>query len=162
MSIVSQAFGFVLVSLIVINGLLGGGVVDAIGTFATDDEKEQARLDLMCGAGYLMWTPTTDIYGFDIPSPSYTNVILAALITLSMVLVIRIATAIDWSFKYSIILFIVVWFAIKIIGYLLMYSAGDYCTAWAVEMVEQTGGFYDVAALGGAAWGLKILWGIRK
>lgn len=162
MSIVTQATGFVFVSLIVINGLLGGSVVDAIGTFATNDEKAQARLDLMCAAGYLMWTPTTDVYGFDIPSPSYTNVILAALISLSAILVIRIATGFDWKFKYSIVLFIFVWFAIKILGYILMYSAGDYCVAWAEEMVEQTGGFYDVAALGGAAWGLKILWGIRK
>lgn len=162
MSLVSQAFGFALVSLIVINGLLGGGVVDAIGTFATDAEKEQARLDIMCGAGYLLYTPTTEIWGFDVPSPSYTNVILAALISLSAILVIRIATGIDWKFKHSIILFVAVWFAIKILGYLLMVAAGDYCVAWAEDMVEQTGGFYDVAALGGAAWGLKILWGIRK
>ena len=162
MSIVTQAAGFVLVSLIVINGLLGGSVVDAIGTFATNDEKAQARLDLMCGAGYLMFTPTTEVWGFDIPSPSYTNVILAALLSLSMVMIIRIATAIEWSFKYSIILFIVVWFAIKIIGYLLMYSAGDYCTAWAEDMVKQTGGFYDVAALGGAAYGLRLIWNLRK
>lgn len=162
MTIVTQAIGFVFVSLIVINGLLGGGVLDAIGTFATDEEKEQARADIMCGTGYLMYTPTADFYGLEIPAPSYTNVVVAALIALSLILILRIATGIDWKFKYSIFIFLGVWIAIKLIGFILLQMSGPGCVVWAQGMVEQTSGFYDVAALGGAIYGLKLVWGLRK
>ena len=162
MSLVSQAVGFVFVSLIVINGLLSGAVVDAFTDFSTAEEKEQARIDLMCGSGYLLFMPTENWYGIEVPIPSYTNVIIAALISLSLVMLIRIATGIDWRFKYSIGLFIFVWFAIKIIGFMLMKTAGADCEVWAQDMVSQTEGIYSVAALGGSLWGLKIIWGLRK
>lgn len=162
MSIVTQATGFVLVSLIVINGLLSGAVVDAFTDFATNEEKEQARIDLMCGGGYLLYMPVVDWHGIDIPIPNYTNVIIAALISLSLVMLIRISTGVDWRFKYSIGLFILVWFVIKIIGLILMKIAGAGCEVWAQEMVAQTSGIYSVAALGGSLWGLKIIWGMRK
>lgn len=162
MSILTQALGFIFVSLIVINGMLGGGVWDAIGTFATDEEKEQARLDIMCGTGFLMWTPTADVWGLDVPVPSYSNVIVAALIALSLILIIRVTTGIDWKFKYSIITFFTVWVLIKIFGYALMLASGQECMVWAEEMVVTTSGFYDVAAAGGALWGLKIVWGLRR
>ena len=162
MSVVTQAIGFVFISLIVINGLLGGGVVNAIGTFATDEEKELARADIICGTGYLMYTPTAEFYGFEIPAPSYTNVVVAALIALSLILIIRVATGIDWKFKYSILIFLGVWIAIKLTGLIFLQISGPECVVWAEQMVEQTSGFYDVAALGGALYGLKLVWGLRR
>lgn len=165
MSIITQAGAFVLVSLIIVNGILGGGVADAIGTFATDEEKEQARADIMCGTGYLLYTPieTYTILGMDIdvPMPSYANVILAALIAMSMIMVIRITTGIKWKFKYALGIFVGTWVGLKILGLILMGSV-DGCMVWAETMVEQTSGFYEVAALGGSLYGLKIIWGIRK
>lgn len=162
MSIITQAIGFCFVALVVINGLLSGAVVDAFTDFSTAEEKEQARIDLMCGSGYLLFMPTEDFHGLDVPIPNYTNVIIAALISLSLIMLIRIATGIDWRFKYSIALFILVWILIKIIGLILMKTAGASCESWAQEMVEQTSGIYSIAALGGSLWGLKIIWGLRK
>lgn len=162
MSILSEALVFVFVSLVVINGLLGGGVADAIGTFATDEEKQVAREDIMCGIGYLLWTPTTDVYGIDFPAPSYTNIVVAALLSLSIILIIRITTAVEWSFKYSVLTFIAVWLGVKLLGYILLSMSSDTCMVWAEEMMSKTSGFYDVAAAGGAVWGLKIVWGMRK
>lgn len=162
MSIMTQAFGFVLVSLIVINGLLGGGVVDAIGTFATDEEKSEARADIICGTGYLLWTPVTNFYGIDIPTISYSNVIVAALVALSLILILRITTGIKWKFMYSIYIFIAAWVGIKLLGFVLLQVSGPECILWAESTVEQTSGFYDVAAAGGALYGLKMVWGMRK
>ena len=162
MSILTQAVGFVIISLIVINGLLGGGVIDAIGTFATDEEKEQARADILCGTGYLMYTPTAEFCGFDIPSPSYTNIVVAALIALSIILIVRVTTGIDWKFKYSILVFVGAWIAIKLVGFILLQVSSPDCMVWAEDMVDKTSGFYDVAALGGALYGLKLVWGLRK
>lgn len=162
MSIITQTIGFIFVSLIVINGLLGGGVADAIGTFATDEEKEQARADIICGTGYLLWTPVTDFHGVDIPTPSYSNVLVAALVALSIILILRITTGIDWKFMYSIYIFIGVWIGIKLLGFIMLQMSGPECMAWAETTVEKTSGFYDVAAFGGGLYGLKILWGLRK
>ena len=162
MSIVTQAIGFVFVSLIVINGLLGGGVWDAIGTFATEAEKEEARADIKCGTGYLLYMPVTDFHGIEIPTPSYSNVIVAALIALSIIMVMRITTGIKWKFMYSLYIFIGTWVLIKIIGFILIQTSSPECVTWAAEVVEQTSGFYEIAAAGGALWGLKILWGLRK
>jgi len=162
MSLLTQTVGFVLVSLVVINGLIGGGVVDAIGTFATDEEKEQARLDLMCGLGYLLFTPATDVYGVDVPSPSYTNVIIAALITLSAIMIVRITTSVKWSFKYTIYMFVGVWIGIKVLGFILMQMSGPDCVAWAEMNIDKTSGFYEIAAIGGSLWGVRLLWNLRK
>ena len=172
MSLVTQAIGFIFVSLVVINGLLGGGVWDAVGAFATDAEKEEARNDIMCGTGYLMYTPVTDfnVTGFDgtnlctidVPAPSWSNVFIAGLVALSLIMILRITTGIKWKFIYSIYIFIAAWIGIKILGFILMQMSGPDCTAWAVEAVDQTSGFYEVAAAGGTFWGIKILWGLRK
>ena len=162
MSIVTQVIGFIFISLIVINGILGGSVVDAVGTFTTAEEKEQARLDLSCGLGYMMYKPVQDVGGINIPMPSYTNVFIAAAIALSIILIIRITTGIDWEFKYSIIVFVLTWIGIKVLGYTLMMYAGNDCTTWADEMFNKTSGIYDVAAAGGSLYFLKIVWGLRK
>lgn len=162
MSFVTQALGFIFVSLIVINGLTGGSVTNAIGTFATDDEKEQARADIICGTGYLLWTPVTDFHGIDIPTPSYSNVLVAALVTLSIILILRITTGIKWKFMYSIYIFIATWIGIKLLGFLMLQMSAPECMVWAESTVEQTSGFYEVAAFGGSVYGLKILWGLRK
>ena len=162
MSLFSQAIGFVILSLIIINGMIGGGVVDAIGLFATEEETAKARADIICGAGYLMYSPTTDVYGVNVPAPSYSNVIVAAFISMAIIMFIRITSGIQWKFLYSLYLFVGVWIGIKILGYLMLLASGETCVVWAEEMVSGTSGFYDIAAIGGSYWGLKIIWGLRK
>ena len=162
MSLITQILGFVLVSLVIINGLLAGAVVDAVGTFATEEESAQARTDLSCGVGYMLYKPVTDIGGINVPMPSYTNVFIAASLTLGIIVFIKVATAIKWNFKKSLIAFVLVWISIKVLGYALMMYGGNECITWAESMFDKTGGFYDVAAAGGSLYFLKIAWGMRK
>lgn len=162
MSFVMQAIGFIFVSLIVINGLLGGGVVEAIGTFATEEETAQARLDLSCGLGYMMYKPVTDFHGINVPMPSYANVAIASLLALCIILIIRVTTGIAWKFKYSLLMFLASWIMIKVAGAALMAYAGNDCMTWAEEAFASTSGFYEIAAAGGILWGIKTVWGFRK
>lgn len=162
MSLFSQAIGFVILSLIIINGMIGGGVVDALGVFATEEETAKARADIICGVGFLMYSPTTDVYGVPVPSPSYSNVIIAALIAMAIIMIIRITSGIEWKFLYSVYLFIGVWIAIKVIGYIMLVMSSDTCMMWAEEKIAKASGFYDIAAIGGSYWGLRIIWNLRK
>ena len=149
MGLLGQLIGFMIFSLIIVNGLTHGAVWDSIDYFATAEEKAEARADLKCLSGYLMYMPTTDVYGVDVPAPSYANVILAIMATFILIMLIEIPSRFDFSPVQSVILFVIVWVVIKVIGFYYIMTSTDNCMVWATESGEKVSGIY--LAGGGAA-----------
>ena len=155
MGLLGQLISFMIVSLIILNGITGGLVWDSINHFATAEEKEVARTDLKCLSGYLMYMPTTDVWGLEIPVPSYANVILAIMATFILIMLIEIPSRFDFSPVQSVVLFVIVWVVIKATGLYFINTSTDSCMVWATESAEKASGIY--LASGGLAGAYAVI-----
>ena len=155
MGLLGQLIGFMIVSLIILNGITTGLVWDSIDHFATAEEKAVARADLRCLSGYLMYMPTTDVYGLEIPVPSYANVILAIMATYILIMLIEIPSRFDFSPLHSVALFVIVWIVIKAIGFYYINTSTDNCMVWATDSAEKASGIY--LASGGLAGAYAVI-----
>lgn len=150
------SIGIVILMLIALNGIMGGAISDATHDLATSDEKEDMRNSLYCVIGINLWTPTTEIWGVDFPIPSYEDMLISGIITLSILFILDLVnTAHTW--KHSILLFVVIWFSVKLTGLFLIKMSGADCELILADMAGAFSGVYAVGALLGVGIFVKAI-----
>lgn len=108
--------------------------------------------DITCRIGYMIFSPTTDLYGYNVPSPSYVNVFAAFILATFFIIVIE-----KWSpwpqlpFRYKILLLLGIWIGIKALAYSMMLSV-EGCTTWAEEKYGTTNSLYNAGSVLGSVW----------
>jgi hypothetical protein len=143
--------------LIVANGMLDGAVEEGLKDIATNEEKQELRNSLTCTAGLLMYPPVKNVWGVDVPIPSFDDLLFSFVIT-GVILFLMNLINLHQTWKAAVIIFVVVWFAFRLTGLLLIKTSGVGCEDAMQDMAGLLDGMYTLSAL----LGLGILYKVIK
>ena len=101
---------------------------------------------------FLVTSPSLDIFNIDIPYPNIIGASVMILITFVIIKAIEIPTRFDFALSHSVILFIIIFFIIKLIGFYLINNSVEGCALWADETSEMVEWVYMTMGLGSLGW----------
>ncbi len=98
---------------------------NTVNTFTSQD-KAVFRSEIYCVLGLLIYTPVRDVWEFDVPCPSLSDLTLAGAITTIIIWLLHI-TGNTQGWKGVLEIYVVVWILFKLFGLFLIYYSGDTC-----------------------------------
>ena len=143
--------------MVLANGLFGGAVSDAVMDVATSDEKQEMRNTFYCLAGLMMYPPVKDVWGINIPIPSFDDVVVAGALTSAVLFFLHLIKQ-DLNWKHAIGLFVAFWLAYRMIGLLLISLSGDGCQTVMEDMASTMSSVAYVSSL----LGLRVIYKVMK
>lgn len=133
--------------LIIVNGAMDGAVSEGINDFMFSDEKEDMRNSAYCVAGLMIYPPTFEFLGITWPAPSFDDIIIAGAITGAILFILSLIKQASPGWKGAILLFVVVWFLFKMLGWVLIQISGSDCQEVLNDMASYMDGLYTVAGI---------------
>jgi hypothetical protein len=76
--------------------------------------------------GLLIYTPVREVYGLQLPCPSFGDLTLTGVITSGIIFLLHI-TGHTQGWKKVIRIFVIVWILFKLLGLFLIHISGDSC-----------------------------------
>ena len=132
--------------LIVANGIFQGAVKESVIEIATSDEKQEMRNTFVCLMGLIMYPPVKEVWGINIPIPTFDDVLIAGGVTSAIVWGLHIINQKpDW--RYLVGIFVILWLAYRMIGWALITMSGDNCQSVMADMESTMIGIGAVASL---------------
>lgn len=141
--------------LIVANGIFQGAVKDAVIEIATSNEKQEMRNTLICLTGLMMYPPVKEVWGINIPIPSFDDVIIAGALTSAILFFLHMINR-NLNWKHAVFIFVAIWFTYRMIGWGLITMSGDNCQSVMADMEGTMMGIAAVASLLGLGTIYKI------
>ena len=145
MNLRKSALYFVAI-LVLLNGMTGGTVLDSTLSTLTSEDKAAFRSEIYCILGLLIYTPVREVWGFQLPCPSFGDLTLSAAITSVLIFMLHI-TGHTQGWKRVLEIFVVVWILFKIFGLFLIYYSGDTCIIRLTDSAGIYNGIYQLFAL---------------
>ena len=82
--------------------------------------------DALCGLGIAILSPVERVGNMWIPSLSIWNAIIVTIISFGIIFILRVLGK-QWKLRYTLLIFVLVFLVMKIIGLILVLTAGDTC-----------------------------------
>ena len=142
--------------LVIANGILGGAVSDAVVEVATSDEKQEMRNTFYCLAGLVLYPPVKEVWGINIPIPSFDDIIIAGALTTTTLFLLHLIKINNW--KLAVGLFVAFWLSYRMFGLLLISFSGDGCQTVMDDMASTMGSIAYVSSI----LGLGVIYKIAK
>ena len=142
--------------MVIANGLFSGAVSDAVVDVATSDEKQDMRNTFYCLAGLMMYPPVKEVWGINIPIPSFDDIIIAGALTTTTLFFLHLIKINNW--KLAVGLFVAFWISYRLIGLMLISFSGDGCQAVMDDMASTMGSIAYVSSI----LGLGVIYKIAK
>ena len=142
--------------MVLANGLFDGAVKDAVVEVATSDEKQEMRNTFYCLAGLVMYPPVKEVWGINIPIPSFDDIIIAGALTTTTLFFLHLIKINNW--KLAIGLFVAFWLSYRMFGLILISFSGDGCQTVMDDMASTMSSIAYVSSI----LGLAVIYKIAK
>ena len=142
--------------LVIANGVLSGAVSDAVVEVATSDEKQEMRNTFYCLTGLMMYPPVKEVWGINIPIPSFDDIIIAGALTTTTLFLLHLIKKNNW--KFAVGLFVAFWLSYRMFGLILISFSGDGCQTVMDDMASTMGSIAYVSSI----LGLGVIYKIAK
>ena len=143
--------------MVIANGIFGGAVSDAVVDVATSDEKQEMRNTFYCLAGLMMYPPVKEIWGINVPIPSFDDIIVAGALTSAVLFFLHLIKH-DLNWKHAVGLFVIFWLTYRMTGLLLISFSGDGCQTVMDDMASTMGSIAYISSI----LGLGVIYKVAK